>query len=439
MKRKGTSKPEPKTKKKTINQEVVSDYEPVLEELLRQTQIVQHELPEYANYFSNDNITKIPREDCDFIFGICGLIEILSDNLSLLLQNRDFAEDYEIIGQWKTNPEYPETWELKMLDYSTLPLILKKSTFITKEFLENLIQYTRKNDTRRKVCESAIASSIQGIPELYDALEKMRNDSYTARNLLNMIRGNETEHVFKSARNQLIPRLPYLNEKLPGFTIFSDNFLNRYLKFGIPIYSGIGFNILSNTEMTEFCNQGQEIELSFRSFTIDLRVAIHFSGRIQDTEDGSLVHDPYNKVIFMTFLNDDDTIPFVSNKFNTWESEVLINIATYKYITHHIIIINGIRYTIILVKITVESTRPTFEDNYSSELSEELCSRTIEHNDISARVSSQQTDYYGSQPEDPSWLEGNLGGRKKRRTVKTKNITRKRITKKKRNNKKNKQ
>jgi hypothetical protein len=142
MKRKG--RPSDENRKKT--QQINSDYNTVLEELLRQTLVVQSsQLPAHENYFSDENITKIVNTNCDFILGISGLIEILSDNLSLLLQNRGFAERYKIIGQWKTNPEYPETWELKMLDYSTLPLILKKSTFITNEFLENFGPFNKIN------------------------------------------------------------------------------------------------------------------------------------------------------------------------------------------------------------------------------------------------------------------------------------------------------
>jgi len=256
---------------------------------------------------------------------IDNLIKHLTDRC--VFSNPLTSSEYMYIKEYTYNPEYPETFGT--IDYSLIPFFTANKRFITKNLLLTLLGFTRSNLVRRKTLENAIKGTIEGIPELNKNIYKLCN-SY-----------HHNSETFESLR-------------------VANRLEEPFFKFGVPIFSGIGFSVLTNEDVKNFLvPNGPEFVLSFRSFTLDIRVAIHFSGRIiTDSEghnvvdcQGKNVFDPNNKVILMTFL--DDVIPFISIE-GTWEAEVLLPISTYKCIDVVDYIIEGVNYKIVWCKVTFD-------------------------------------------------------------------------------------
>ena len=280
-----------------------------------------------THYKFSDFIDKLkPASGYDFVIGINCLNNVLSNyKLSGL-------SGYPKIIQWKSEPEYPDVFSIQdYLDYTLLPFVLQhklsQKPFLTPSFLSALTYETRTGGHRKQVAMDAIRHTLDAIPELYRELKKLELETYSVNKLLIEIH----QDTFSSK--------------------VSKRFIDTYFELGLPIYSGIGFSILSTEDVITFCQQGATRKISFRSFTIDLRVAIHFSGRVKLNDSGKIEPDSDNKVIFISFLEGEDKIPFVSDKDKTWEAEILISIADYEYQDHFTILHNRVTYKFIVVKI----------------------------------------------------------------------------------------
>ena len=342
-----------------------------------------------------------PASAYDFIIGINCLNNVLS-NYRLSRESLN----YPIIMQWKSDPEYPEVWGIKdYLDYTILPYVLKdklpQNPFLTPSFLSALTYETREGGHRKQVAMDAISHTLRAIPKLYDELQDIEGKSFSVNTLLTKIH----QDTFRSK--------------------VSKRFIANYFQLGLPIYSGIGFSILPTEDVDTFCQQGARRKISFRSFTIDLRVAIHFSGRVKLNDSGKIEPDPSNKVIFISFLKGEDKIPFVSDKDRTWEAEILISIADYEYQHHFTILHKDVTYKFIIVKIRKLSDKSHLEKLLAIDETElvedilEIPMPTGESGEV-PRLGDVVTQEYGGKKRKTYKRKNKRTRNRKRRTKKNK-------------------
>lgn len=228
------------------------------------------------------------------------LIELIRE-LEIISDSHEFSENYKIIYEYRQNPEYPDTYEINSFDYTLT--IFEKKMYIPKTLIDHLNTITRKEGERYNTLLKAYNHTISSIPDLFKNINDFNHENG----------GN-------------------INRILSGF---GNNIL---------LYSGVSPNVITN-EMIITLIDGMPLFIALKSFTLDLRVAIHFSyDRMFDSANTYLMrlYDKYNipktnitklKIIFIEKYNGNSGFAYVSPS-SSWEAEVLKGPSNYRYVEH---------------------------------------------------------------------------------------------------------
>lgn len=210
---------------------------------------------------------------------------------------------HELIEEWKSSPEWSESYDNKdKIIYYLVNKILRLDSKkpIPNEFLD----FIKENDISDQ-------SEIT-----LDVYYRTAQNIYLLSNFL-YNKQNEPEN--------LIEKIYHMAES----SEFKKSFKNLYRQTtSIYLFSGIDVNIINDEQLSKFIDKKNPIysdgfDMALRSWTLDVRVAIHFSPRIRNIE---------GKECHLIFMTKRDKICYVSQ--NGWESEVTIPSAKYKYIMH---------------------------------------------------------------------------------------------------------
>jgi len=233
------------------------------------------------------------------------LIELIRE-LEQIPDNPSFEEEanYKIIYEYRQNPEYPDTFDINSFDYTLT--IFEKKMYIPKLLIDYLNTITRKDDERYKTLLKAYNHTINSIQDLFENINKF-----------NDINGGNINRILSE---------------------FDNNIL---------LYSGVSPNVISNEMITTL--KHRPLFIALKSFTLDLRVAIHFSyDRMFDIANTDLMelYDQYNipipipttnipklKIIFIEKYNGNSGFAYISPS-SSWEAEVLKGPSNYRYVEH---------------------------------------------------------------------------------------------------------
>jgi hypothetical protein len=219
-------------------------------------------------------------------------LEPLITNLSQCKVNN------ELITSWKAGPEWPESFEYPIVYYLVNLLCYQNTSFIPEDL------YNWLNESTRNYTYKDIEINLRKI----NLAIAYYNTNKTVNQLNTVIKKND------KPLNTCIT-YPVFKTKLEELYESPDH---------IIIFSGITDVVCSNEKIEQFIQQGSEpIYFPLRSWTVDLRVAVHFSPTRAELDNV--------KVIFMMST---DKLCYTSDSDNTWEAEALKPSGIYIYRNH---------------------------------------------------------------------------------------------------------
>ena len=277
-----------------------------------------------------------------------------------------YTLDYnELIDSWKMSVEFPESEE-QLIIYYLVDIILKLNTNI--KLRDEFTEYLK---------------------DLDDSEQFERFASILTNTTINSLKLNKLLKYEQSQPKYQLSNI--ISSPEQGLSEFKTAFNTLYGSLSnIYLFSGIRLSLIDNNTLSRFINISKIQYFSIRAWSIDLRVAMHFSSDVR-THENILDNTPFHLI----FITKRDKICFVSK--TGWESEVVIPSGKYNYKSHFDMIIDGKRFLFVVIyPIDEVEERPMNKSEYKKFL------KTLYKNNIAS--SDNTSDKY--QEEIDNYVNG---------------------------------
>ena len=210
----------------------------------------------------------------------------------------------KLITDWRSVEEWPESQEYYIV-YSIVNLLFNGvDSFMPEGIIEYIMeQVFSKPGTKRKLLHNMYWRTWNSLKLLNNAIRDGRREIKDMKNKSSM-------------KKELFNKL---TKDLYG----TDDY--------IYLFSGVRETVFPNNELNDFINVRRRKSFPLRSWTLDMRVAIHFSAS-SDSEARNIpkLSDKPFRLIFITKVS---KLCYVSPP-HSWEAEVLIPSSNYSYAGH---------------------------------------------------------------------------------------------------------
>jgi len=204
----------------------------------------------------------------------------------------------KLITDWRSVEEWPESQEYYIV-YSIVNLLFNGvDSFMPDGIIEYIMeQVFSKPGTKRKLLHNMYWRTWNSLKLLNNAIRDGRRE-------------------IKDMKNESFNKL---TKDLYG----TDDY--------IYLFSGVRDTVFPNNELMDFINVHRRKSFPLRSWTLDLRVAMHFAASSDsETRDVAYISDKPFRLIFITKVS---KLCYVSPP-HSWEAEVLIPSSNYSYAGH---------------------------------------------------------------------------------------------------------
>ena len=225
-------------------------------------------------------------------------------NIAMIKSDPEDSEEiYKHIYQYRQEPSYEDDYE--MIIYDALSGIFFPNPRLNYDLASYVTKTSRKNNERDMLICDIYSFTIKNAGLFIREVLDLKENSVAV-----LTNGDIVQH------GSPVDRI--------------DTACNKYIKYGVPLYSGISCKLLNNGSIAEFL-AGKVISFPVRSFTLDYRVAEHFAY----TRPGGTINGiEFDKVIFVYLCK--DNIPYVSPD-SSWECEAIFASSNFIYLSHSII------------------------------------------------------------------------------------------------------
>lgn len=203
----------------------------------------------------------------------------------------------EYIYSWRQNEEWPESLEYSILS-SIVHLLLNPDKEYVPEGIKEFVgeQVFEGEDSRRKLLFNAYFKTYMNIENLNESI----------------------------IRHQI--ELP---KEVEIKSLLMDLYGERNY---IYLFSGFDESEISNETLVNLIEQGGNMDFPLRPWTLDLRVAMHFTSF--DDDDSRITDKLCDRMPFrLIFITKQDKICYISGP-GSWEAEVLTPHGRYSYHSH---------------------------------------------------------------------------------------------------------
>jgi hypothetical protein len=231
------------------------------------------------------------------------IFETSKSNVDMIKSDSEDPEKiYKYIYQYRQEPSYEDDY--KMIIYDALSGIFYPNPRLNHALADYVSRTSRKDNKRNDLIRDVYSFTIENAGAFMNELLELKENSVSVLN-----DGVIVQH---------------------GTPIDRIDGCNNYIRYGVPLFSGISCKLLDNNSIYEFLG-GKVISFPVRSFTLDYRVAEHFA---YTRPVGEIDRIEFDKVIFIYLCK--ENIPYVS-PHTSWEGEAIFASSNFIYLSHSII------------------------------------------------------------------------------------------------------
>jgi hypothetical protein len=216
---------------------------------------------------------------------------------SLISRLHAYVPEDEYISSWRQNEEWPESLEYPILS-SVVHLLLNPGEEDVPEGIKEFVgeQVFVDEDSRRKLLFNVYFKTYMNIGILNESISRYQIElpkEVQIQSLLNDLYG-ESNYIY--------------------------------------LFSGFDESEISNEKLVNLIEQGGNMDFPLRPWTLDLRVAMHFTSF--DDRDSRVTEKLFDRMPFrLIFITKQNKICYISDS-GSWEAEVLTPHCRYFYHSH---------------------------------------------------------------------------------------------------------
>lgn len=239
-------------------------------------------------------------------------------NLKVLIAylSNCYMIQYKMIASWRYSPEWDESLDSPIAYYLVNILVFRKTNYIPPDLRQWLTEFTRtyidkdgnEIDLRFEYLKAAFNNTNKNIIPLNNFIQKQQ---VPLADIKNFTIPEQTKKYISRGDDCHFPDDPPISEIIETLYGNGGN--------SVVIFSGISTVVFSDEQLNDFMTKKEPFRFPIRSWTIDLRVAVHFA-QVRD----------HLKVIFMMHTTE---LCFISS-LSSWEAEVFKPAGDYIYKGH---------------------------------------------------------------------------------------------------------